>query len=163
MKVEEIMKRDVKVCRQDDNLNSAAELMWDNDCGCVPVVAFDDAGKVVGMITDRDICMAAYTQGKPLCEIAVRSAMATKVLFCKASDDLVLAEAIMREARIRRMPVVEANDTIQGIISLNDIARSAVAIRDNKAAQAYQTELARTFAAICEPRTREVEPMPQAA
>ena len=99
MKIDEIMKRNVKVCRQGDNLNSAAQLMWDNDCGCVPVLASDGSGKIVGVITDRDICMAAYTQGKPLCEIAVESAMATKALTCKPSDDLVLAEAIMRETR----------------------------------------------------------------
>jgi len=89
--------------------------------------------------------------------------MATKVLSCTPGDDLLSAEVVMREARIRRIPIVDTNGAIQGIISLNDIARSAVAMRDSKAAQAYQSELARTLAAICEPRTREVEPMPHAA
>jgi len=73
MKVEEIMKRDVKACGQDDNLNSAAQLMWDTDCGCVPVLASDGAGKIVGMITDRDVCYARSlyaARWPPKCSLA---------------------------------------------------------------------------------------------
>ena len=100
MKIGDIMQRNVSVCRQDDDLNTAAKVMWDNDCGCLPVITANGNGAVVGMLSDRDICMAAYTQGKPLIEMPVTVAMAHSVLSCKASDDLVLAEAMMREARI---------------------------------------------------------------
>ena len=61
MKVGDLMTKDVKACSQHDSLNRAAQLMWENDCGSVPVV--DSDSKVVGMLTDRDICMAAYTKG----------------------------------------------------------------------------------------------------
>jgi len=59
MKVEQLMTRDVKVCAESDTLNRAAELMWNSDCGCVPVISINGEGKVVGVITDRDIAMAA--------------------------------------------------------------------------------------------------------
>jgi len=163
MKIEEIMQRDVKVCTQDDTLNTAARLMWDNDCGCVPVIASDGNGAVVGMLSDRDICMAAYTQGKSLNEIPVTVAMAHSVLSCKPSDDLALAEAIMREARVHRLPVVDENGTVLGVVSLTDIARNALSLGDGRVALGTQAEIARTLAAIREPRGRELTVLAQAA
>ena len=71
MKVEQIMNREVKTCRPQDSLNRAAQIMWDEPCGAVPVV--DDQHRPVGFLTDRDICMAAYTQGKPLEQLRVES------------------------------------------------------------------------------------------
>jgi len=163
MKVEEIMQRNVKACTQDDSLNIAARIMWDNDCGCVPVIATDGNGKVVGMISDRDICMAAYTQGKSLNEISVTVAMARSVLSCKPSDDLALAEAMMREARIHRIPVIDENGGVLGIVSLTDIARHALNLGEGKVALGTQAEIARTLAAIREPRGRELEVLSKAA
>jgi CBS domain-containing protein len=63
VKVFELMTRDVKTCGCADMVEHAAHIMWTRDCGCVPVV--DGDGHVVGMVTDRDVCMAAYTQGRP--------------------------------------------------------------------------------------------------
>jgi CBS domain-containing protein len=163
MKIEEIMQRKVRVCRQDDNLNTAAKAMWDNDCGCLPVITNNGNGAVVGMLSDRDICMAAYTQGKPLIEIPVTVAMAHSVLSCKPSDDLALAEAMIREARIHRIPVVDDKGAVVGIVSLSDIARHSLSIGDAKVALGTQAEVTRTLAAIREPRGRELEILPQAA
>src|SRR5690606_28351921 len=67
MQVRELMTRDVQVCGPRDDLNRAAQIMWDHDCGVVPVV--DSERRPIGMVTDRDVCMAAYTQGKPLSAI----------------------------------------------------------------------------------------------
>ena len=64
MRVEQLMSRPVHCCRPEDTLACAAQLMWDHDCGCVPVVAADGTG-LAGIITDRDICMCAYFQNKP--------------------------------------------------------------------------------------------------
>jgi len=163
MKIEEIMQRNVSVCRRDDSLNIAAKVMWENDCGCVPVITSNGNGGVIGMLSDRDICMAAYTQGKSLAEIPVTVAMAHSVLTCKPSDDLALAEAMMREARIHRIPVVDNNGAVVGIVSLTDIARNALSIGDGKVALGTQAEVTRTLAAICEPRGREQEVLPKAA
>jgi Mg/Co/Ni transporter MgtE len=67
--VRDLMTTAVRSCTTGDNLQRAAQIMWESDCGVVPVV--DRDGRLVGMITDRDICMAAYTQGKPLSHIGV--------------------------------------------------------------------------------------------
>jgi CBS domain-containing protein len=69
MNISQLMNRNVATCRPEDNLAIAAGKMWDRDVGCLPVVGAD--GSVVGMITDRDVCMGAYTQGRPLHEIPV--------------------------------------------------------------------------------------------
>lgn len=161
MRIEEIMQREVTVCADENNLNTAAKLMWDNDRGCLPVTSA--GGVIVGMLSDRDICMAAYTQGKPLSEIPVTVAMAHSVLSCKPSDDLALAEAIMREARIHRIPVVDENGAVVGIVSLTDIVRRSLSVADSKAALAIQGEVTRTLAAIREPSGQEPEALLRAA
>ncbi len=163
MKIEQIMQRNVSVCTQDDNLNTAARLMWDNDCGCIPIISANGNGAVIGMLSDRDICMAAYTQGKTLAEIPVTVAMAGSVLSCKPSDDLALAEAMMREAHIHRIPVVDDNGAVVGIVSLTDLARNALSIGEGKVALGTQAEVARTLAAIHESRGHELEVLSKAA
>ncbi len=154
MKVKDLMTREVKVCSQSDSLNIAAQLMWDNDCGCIPVVAADGAGQVVGILTDRDICMAAYTQGNRLLAIPVTTAMSRTVVSCGPDDDVRRAEALMRENRIRRLPVVDATGAIKGIVSINDIARAAE--REHQAGRRHPQisgdELTETLAAVCAPR-----------
>lgn len=123
MKVEQIMNRNVKVCRPQDSLNKAAQIMWDEPCGAVPVV--DDQRKPVGFLTDRDICMAAYTQGKPLEELRVETAMARKVVSCVAEDELGAAAGLMRQHRTRRLPVIDRNGALVGLLSLDDLACEA--------------------------------------
>ena len=86
MKVADLMTPDVRSCTIHDSLNAAARIMWDHDCGCAPVV--DAHGKLVGIVTDRDICMAAYTQGAPLEAIPVERVMSPKVISCARTDDL---------------------------------------------------------------------------
>ena len=81
MKVQEVMNRQVHSCRPDTNLATAAAVMWDYDCGTLPVV--DDAGHVVGMLTDRDIAMAAATQGRHAGEIPVRDVISGTVYSCE--------------------------------------------------------------------------------
>ena len=123
MKVEQIMNRSVKVCRPQDSLNKAAQIMWDEPCGAVPVI--DDQCKPVGFLTDRDICMAAYTQGKPLEELRVETAMARKVVSCVAEDDLGSAAGLMRQNRTRRLPVIDQDGALVGLLSLDDLACEA--------------------------------------
>ena len=77
------------------------------------------------MLTDRDICMAAYTQGRPLGEMQVSSAMSRQLFSCRPEDSLAKAEEIMRTNRIRRLPVIDADRHLVGILSLDDIAREA--------------------------------------
>jgi CBS domain-containing protein len=150
MNVEQIMIRGVKVCRPNDSLNVAAKLMWDTDCGFLPVVSSDGSGKVIGVITDRDICMCAYTQGKRLVEIPVATAMANRIIWCEPEDEVGKAEAIMRADRVHRLPVIDKSGRLAGVISLHDIAREAHRELEVGGRNLSQREVAETLAGICE-------------
>ena len=148
MRVDEIMTHPVTTVSVDARLNEVARLMWDRDCGVIPLV--NGEGRLAGIITDRDIAMAAYTQGKPLAEIAARSAMAADVLSCPAAASVETAERVMSEGRVRRVPVVDNDGRPVGLVSMNDLAR--LASRRHKAA--VDRELVDTLAAICEPHAQ---------
>jgi CBS-domain-containing membrane protein len=104
-------------------MNRAAQIMWENDCGCVPVI--DAEGNVVGILTDRDICMAAYTQGRPLYEMTVASAASNKVFTVSEEDNLHQAEKLMHDFQVRRLPVLDAQHHLVGVLSIGDFARRA--------------------------------------
>src|SRR5262245_45543628 len=103
-----------------DTLADAARDMWDCDCGCIPVV--NEEQHVIGMITDRDIGMAALFKGRPIHEISIGDVMSGVVISCRSDDTIDRAEAIMRDARVRRLPVTDETGRLVGVISLNDIA-----------------------------------------
>lgn len=147
------MTCDVKVCTDADTLNRAAQLMWEFDCGCIPVIHANGDGHVVGVVTDRDLAMAAYTQGKQLWAIPITSAMAHNVIACHASDGISQAEALMRDNRVRRLPVLDQDERLAGIISLNDIAREAR--RETAAGRRVEVTdegVTETLATVCQPR-----------
>ncbi len=153
MKVEQLMTRNVKACSEAETLNHAAQLMWEADCGFIPVISTNGDGALVGVVTDRDIAMAAYTQGKQLWGIPVGTAMARKVIACHAKDGISQAEAIMRDNRIRRLPVLDEKERLVGILSLNDIAREAEReTAAGKRAEVSLDEVSRTLASLCQPR-----------
>ncbi len=89
------MERGVASCAPTDSVNVAARIMWERDCGCVPVVDHNNA--VVGMVTDRDICMGAYSQGRSLHLIQVQDVMVRPAVSCEPEDDLVTVESLMRD------------------------------------------------------------------
>jgi CBS domain-containing protein len=107
----------------DDNLAQVVERMWDANCGIVPVV--DDAGHVVAVITDRDICIAAATRGLAPGDIAAKEMQRRPVVSCRLEDDLRTALALMKEHRVRRLPVTTEAGILHGIVSLDDIALCA--------------------------------------
>jgi CBS domain-containing protein len=118
--VRKIMHPNPTVCAPGDSLNVAAQVMWDHDCGTVPIVGSD--GAIAGIITDRDICMAAYTRGQSLAAMSVESAMSRVVYTCSPDDSIGHAARSMAHNRVRRLPVVEHGKLV-GILSLADIAR----------------------------------------
>jgi CBS domain-containing protein len=149
MNIQEIMSKPAITCQQRDTVNTAAQRMWESDCGTIPVV--NEGGNVVGMITDRDICMAAYTQGRALHAIPVSNVMSKSVFSCRAEDSLDAAEHLMRDNQIRRVPVVDGNNRPIGVLSLNDIARYAASARKKGG---LDHDVTQTLAAICRPRPR---------
>ena len=146
MKIRKIMSKPAQTCRLDDTLNIAAKQMWEHDCGVVPVV--NEHGSIVGMLTDRDICMSAYTQGRVLSAIPVSEAMATKIFSVHANDTVEAAEKVMREQQIHRVPVIDGDNRPVGVLSLNDIARFASSSSGN----GIDRDVVQTLAAISQPR-----------
>ncbi len=153
MKIEQLMTKEVGACQPDDSLGHPARIMWERDCGFVPVTESREDRRVMGVVTDRDICMATYTKGRPLDQIRVRDIMSTGVRSCKPSDTLETAEAAMREAQIHRLPVVDDADQLLGVISLADIAREAAREVGSKRQLVTTAEVGATLAGITQPRT----------
>jgi CBS domain-containing protein len=146
MHVKDIMHHPVITCPSDSHLHLVAGLMWEHDCGTIPVV--DHEGRLTGIVTDRDICMAAYTQGALLQSIPVSAAMAKHVLACHVDDSIDTAEELMREGQVRRVPVIDNDGRPVGIVAMNDLARLAAHARKS----GVDREVVQTLAAICAPR-----------
>ena len=123
MKVKELMVPSVRACFANEDLAKAARLMWEHDCGCVPVLS--DQARVIGMITDRDICMAVFFHCVPMSEIRVSEAMSRQLFVCSADDELASAETIMNDKKVRRLPVLNTEGRMVGLISFSDIAERA--------------------------------------
>lgn len=149
MNVDDLMSNQVESCRMHDSLARAAQIMWDHDCGCVPVV--DDERRVVAMVTDRDICMAALSQGRTLNEMNVESAASTAVVATRPDSTIESAEALMKQNQVRRIPVTDRGGRLVGILSMNDITRRVQ--RTTTRPDGLSGDLiAETFAAIGAPR-----------
>jgi len=146
MHIKDIMSHPVVSCPAGSTLDQAARLMWEFDCGIIPVV--NDDGRLAGIVTDRDICMAAYTQARPLASIPISTAMAKQVIAVHFEDPIEQAEELMRDHQIRRMPVLDSESRPVGLISMNDLARLAARARKS----GVDRELVRTLAAVCQPR-----------
>ena len=150
MRVEQLMTRIVHSCGPDDTLNRAAHLMWEHDCGCTPVV--DAENHLVGIVTDRDIAMAAYTQGKRFEEIRIGNVMSRKTHTCGQTETLAIAEGRMRENQVRRLPVTDATGFLVGLISMNDLALEAKREQGARHPSIKASDVAETLASICRHR-----------
>ena len=145
MIVQDFMTTGVRSCTADTDLGTVATMMWDGDCGVVPVI--NDEQNVVGMITDRDICIAAATRGTSPSNIRVRDVMSGDVYTCVPDDDVRTALKIMRERRVRRLPVIDRDERLAGIVSINDLVTGAGCRRG---ADVPGEEFLQTMKAICE-------------
>ena len=148
MKVKDVMTRNVKSCRPESTIDQAAIQMWDYDCGVMPVV--DGESRVMGMITDRDIAIAASTRGRLTTQINVGEVMSGNVYACSEDEDIKSALHTMRRERVRRLPVISYDGKLAGILSLNDIVMRAGEARTGWAPEVSQEEVVSTLKAICE-------------
>lgn len=152
--VRELMTAAAHRCYPEDTLSRAAQLMWDNDCGCVVIV--DHLDRVVGIVTDRDICMGAYTQGKPLGEIPISSVCGSTVVTCRADDTLDNVQRLMTSHQVRRLPVVEEDGHLIGLLSLSDLAQHAHFVTTAQGARSTAHTLALVMEAVS--RSRGLKP-----
>jgi CBS domain-containing protein len=122
MKVKEIMTPSPVTCSPDDKLTAAAMRMWDQDCGVLPVV---DDGRLQGVVTDRDICMALTFKGASPTAVTVGEVIAGhQVYSCLPDDDVSEALKTMHDCQVRRLLVVE-DGRLKGLLSMNDVALAA--------------------------------------
>jgi CBS domain-containing protein len=154
MFVSKVMHENVHSCRVDDHLATAASIMWNQDIGCLPVL--DKDGEVLGMITDRDICMAAYTRGVSLREIPVSVAMSKFVYFCTPDSSIQDAEEKMSAHQIRRLPVLDENRKLVGVITLSDLAHEAERKTGSERKEITPQEVTDTLATITKSRTFQI-------
>jgi CBS domain-containing protein len=122
MKVKQLMTQEPKTCTPDTSVAEAAHLMWEADCGILPVV---DDGELVGVVTDRDMYIALATRDARAAQVRVGAVATNKVVTCVPEDDVETALAVMRDARVRRLPVVGFGNTVVGLLSMNDILLAA--------------------------------------
>jgi len=149
MIVADLMTRNASTVRSGQTLAAAAQLMWDCDCGAVPVVE-NEGDRVIGMLTDRDICMASWSRDLPPSSIFVDDVMSRDLVQCSPRDTVSRVETLMRAKQIRRIPVVDSNQHLVGILSLADIARAtsdSSALRSD--GELSSRGLATTLADIC--------------
>jgi CBS domain-containing protein len=122
------MSRNVQRCTPTDSMHRAAQLMYERNCGCIAVVGRD--GHLYGILTDRDVCLAAYRREQPLSRIRIEEEMSRDVVTCRPDMDVADAERLMRSQKVRRLPVVDEHLTLVGILSLGDIAIAALQSTD---------------------------------
>jgi CBS domain-containing protein len=151
MRAKDLMTTPAITCHVNDSLKLAAQRMWEGDIGALAVV--NDDGKLTGMITDRDICMAAYTQSRALDESLVNLAMAKHVVSATPDTTIGAIEELMAKYQIRRIPIVDAAGMPIGIVSMNDLAIESV--QPDTAMKHGPSKLAHTLAAICQHRQSE--------
>jgi CBS domain-containing protein len=123
MKVADVMMRTPASCTPETNLAAAVEILWNRNCGMLLIV--DEAGKVTGVITDRDICIALGTRNQKAADITVGQVAPPKLLACRPDDDIHAALAVISGAKVRRLPVVDAEGKLQGILSMDDVVLHA--------------------------------------
>ena len=141
------MTKEVKYCGPDTDLAAASALMWANDCGVLPVA---EDGKLTGIITDRDICIALGTSNRRAAEVPVGEVASQDVQTCSPDADVHAAMAIMRRAKVRRLPVVD-DGKLEGILALNDIVEAV----DRKHGDLDYEEVMNTVKAVSEHRAHK--------
>ena len=128
LRVQQLMTQNVHACGAWDSLEDAARKMWDHDIGAL--VVMDADARAIGMLTDRDACMAALMTGRPLWSIRVSEAMSKGLFTVRPEEPIDDAEDVMREHQVRRVPVIDAAGRVVGVLSQNDLVREAARQRE---------------------------------
>ena len=148
MKVKDVMTPNAKAIWLTESLADAARLMWENDCGVLPIIK--DGQKVVGLITDRDICMAAAMRDRNPSGISVEEVMTGQVYSVEPEDNIDRALQVMQEHQIRRLPVINPEGELQGILSMNDVVLNAGPADCPAGDSLDYANVVKTYQAICQ-------------
>ncbi len=154
MKVQDAMMRTPASCSADTNLGAAIEILWNRNCGMLPVV--DANQKVVGVVTDRDLCVALGTRNRRAGEIAVGEVVSRKLYSCHPEDDIRVALDTMANRRVRRLPVVNREGRLEGILSMDNVVLHADPGGQGQPGELSPADIVRTLHQIYEPQLPEV-------
>ena len=146
MKVRDVMMGTPYFFQPETNLGSATELMWKANCGFLPVQAPD--GEVIGVITDRDICIALGTRNRLAGDVAVGEVMSGKLYSCAPDDDIHMALQTMKEGKVRRLPVIAKNVSLVGVVSMDDILLRTEPTSLGRQPELSSDEVVRAYRAI---------------
>ena len=136
MRVKDVMSKQVVAGRPQTNLAEATALMWEHDCGALPVLT--EEGKLAGIVTDRDICIALGTKNARASDLSLNDLAKNPALTCSSSDDILTALQTMREGKVRRLPVLDEQDRLVGIVSMDDLVLNAERDRNLESAIGYE-------------------------
>ena len=160
MKVKDVMTPNVEAIWLTESLADAAKLMWENDCGVLPIIK--DDRKVIGMITDRDICMAIAMRDTKPSGISVEEVMTGQVYAVKPEDDIDQALQTMQVHKIRRLPVISSEGELAGILSMNDVVLKAEGLEGETTESINYAAVVKTYQAICQHPTPAAASAPAA-
>lgn len=135
MRVKHVMTKDPTCCVASDTAQKAASIMRDENTGIVPVIENEQSQKIVGVVTDRDLCMNVVAEGRDPRTVHADECMTTIVVACSPNDAVEKATELMRDNQIRRIPVVNEAHELQGIVSMADV----VGRGDIKSTQTHET------------------------
>jgi CBS domain-containing protein len=159
MKVKDVFRSQVKSCTPLTSLDAVGRIMWENECGAVPVV--DAQGKAIGILTDRDLAMAMAAKNRGSSQILVRELTSGELFSCVAEDDITEAIRKMRLHRVRRLPVIDAQGQLAGILSLKDLALAAKPGKGSDPSELSFEDIALTLQAVSRSRIEAGERVPQ--
>lgn len=148
MKVEELMVKNVACCRGTQNLAEIAEILWNTGRGSLPVVS--ETGVVESIITDRDIAIALGTRNVRASEVRVSDVALPRVFTCRAGDDVIDALDTMVSQNVRRLPAVDEENKLAGILSLDDLLRRAALLMPGEIV--FHTNVMSAVKKICDAR-----------
>jgi len=121
-KCNEVMTKNPVCCRPDDMVVKAAQLMQSENIGSIPVIENEQTQKLVGIVTDRDLALKIVAKGQDAKSTKVEAVMTRQIVTCRTGDDLQMALDAMAEHQLRRIPIVDDDDKIVGIIAQADVA-----------------------------------------
>lgn len=125
MRVKHVMTKNPTCCLATDKTRAVAGIMRDERTGIVPVIDNEQSQKIVGVVTDRDLCMNVVAEGRDPDAVTVQECMTALVVTCSVNDSVDRAMELMRENQIRRVPIVDAEGHVQGILSMADLVTRA--------------------------------------
>lgn len=159
MKAQDVMTPSVAFCHPWTNLAEAAMMMWNNDCGMIPVVS--DQRCVTGVITDRDICMSVATQHRRAEEISVGEVTNGSLCLCHPEDDVATVLKLMSENQVRRLPVTDREGQLVGVISITDLVAAAKTARAPSYAAVIEALRLIGTRSVTQPKVPDLQQLPK--